>query len=212
MVPWGIFQNMRGRGAKRIFAFVNLLRRCASWPTMHERHSRAGRALDLRAGRGKKWQLVMGQQAWSPSKHRLFCPSQKPWGNGAKGRAELAPLPLQTCPGQESPREPGHERCLGGARAAGRELGERAQRSPARGLCSLLQRTRSNPREHHLEPGLGVRKVPPPRCGARGPPSWSTSSGHLATMAPRSPCEGPCSVLQRKAKNPRGHLLAHRGG
>ena len=93
MVPWGIFQSMTGRGEKRIFALGNLLRRCASWPTMHKRRSRAGPALDLRAGRGEKWRLLMGQRAWSPSKDRLFCPSQKPWGNGAKGRAELAPAP-----------------------------------------------------------------------------------------------------------------------
>jgi len=52
----------------------------------------------------------------------------------------------------------------------------------------------------------------PPGCRAQGPLSWSRSSGHLAKMAQRSPGKGPCSVLQRKAKNPRGHLLAHLGG
>ena len=45
----------------------------------------------LHAGRAGKWQHLLVQQAWSPSKHGRFCTSKNPWGNGAKGRAELAP-------------------------------------------------------------------------------------------------------------------------
>jgi len=72
-----------------LFAFPNLLR-CPSWPVLHEKCSRACPALVLPAGRAEKLQLLMVQQAWSCSKHRLFCTSKKPWTSGAKGRAELA--------------------------------------------------------------------------------------------------------------------------
>ena len=76
-----------------LFAFQNLRLRCASWPVMQEKRSRACPALLLHAGRAAQWQLLMGQQAWSPSKQGLFCTSQNPWGNGGKARAELAPAP-----------------------------------------------------------------------------------------------------------------------
>jgi len=38
------------------------------------------------------------------------------------------------------------------------------------------------------------------------------SSGHLVKVAQSSPGKVPCPVLQRKAKNPWGHLLAQCGG
>ena len=86
-----------------LFAFQNLLR-CASWPVRHENHSPACPALVLRAGRAEKWQLLMGQQAWGPSKQGLFCTSKNPWGKGAEGKQSS--LPLQTGNGKESPRAP----------------------------------------------------------------------------------------------------------
>lgn len=62
-----------------LFAFQNLL--CfASWPVVHEKqHSCTCPTLVLHGGRAGKWQLWMMQQAWSPSKYRLFHTSKKPW-------------------------------------------------------------------------------------------------------------------------------------
>ena len=81
-----------------------------------------------------------------------------------------------------------------------------------RGCAQCYGGEEATPGGHPGRPPWESRKRPPPACGARGPPWWSRSSRHLAKTAQRSPGKGPCSVLQRKAKNPRGHLLAHRGG
>ena len=75
-----------------------------------------------------------------------------------------APLCFLASAGKESQREPGHEWRLGGARAAGEKGAERAQRSPDKGLCSVLQRTRSKPQGGPaLGPTLGVQKASFPR-------------------------------------------------
>ena len=52
----------------------------------------------------------------------------------------IAALCFLASAGQERQREPGHEWGLGGARAAGENRGERAQRSPEEGLCVLNAR------------------------------------------------------------------------
>ncbi|KAK4828319.1 hypothetical protein QYF61_025331 [Mycteria americana] len=83
-------QGPRGRVSAQPGAFSPCL---SDGVAMHGKRSGACPALVLHAGRAGEWQLLTGQQAWSPSKQRLFCTSKNPWGNGAKGRAELAPTP-----------------------------------------------------------------------------------------------------------------------
>lgn len=61
-----------------LFAFKNLLCR-VSQPVMHEKRCRACPVLVLHAERAGKWQLLIVQQAWSPSKRRLFCMSKNTW-------------------------------------------------------------------------------------------------------------------------------------
>ena len=56
-------------------------------------------------------------------------------------------------------------------------------------LCFSASDGQESPREQGL---------PPSMCGARGPPSWSTSSRHLAKMAQRSPGKGPCCRGRQK--------------
>ena len=188
-----------------LFAFQNLLR-CASWPVMHDKHSRACPALVLHAGRAAKRQLLMVQQACSPSKHGLFCTSKNPWGNGAKGRAELAPTAnLQRAREPQGARaQVAPWRC----ESSRQEPRRKGPEDPDKGLCSMLQRTRSNPRGPPWRPTRDSRKLPPPGCGARGPPSWSRSSRHLAKMAQRSPGRGRVLSAAEEGKKPPGTLAS----
>lgn len=90
------------------------------------------------------WQLLMGQQGWNPSKHRLLCTAKNPLGNGAKGRAEPAPTPsLHWAMEPESTRAGVVPwRC----QSSGQELSPEGSGSPDKGQCSVLQRKSSNPR------------------------------------------------------------------
>jgi len=84
--------------------------------------------------------------------------------------------------------------------------------APTRGRAQCSRGQEASPGGHPGGPPWDSRKLPPPPCGAQEPPSWSTSSRHLGKVAQRSPGKGPCSVLQRKAKNPQRALLAYGGG
>lgn len=114
----GYFQKYDTSTTNMHFAFQNQLRCHASWPVVHEKRSHAFPALVSHAERAEKWQLVMGRPAQSPSQHRLFCTSKIPWE--MEPREEQSSLPLQRGNWQERRGEPGHEWCLGAARAAGR--------------------------------------------------------------------------------------------
>jgi len=84
----------------------------------------------------------------------------------SQGRAELAPAAdLQW---QREPGEPGHKRCLGGARATGTNWAKMAQRSPGKGLHSVLQRTSSNPRGHPWAHPESPESFLPPGAGHQG--------------------------------------------
>ena len=124
--------------------------RCASWPVTHEKCSCACPACR------KSWQVAApaGAASLEPFQARAVLHKQEPLGKWSQGKSR-ARSRYKPAPGK-SPREPGHEWCLGGARAAGKNLGKMAQRSPDKGLCSMLRRTRSNPRGPPLGPTLGV--------------------------------------------------------
>jgi len=195
-----------------LFAFQNLLRRCASRPVMHERFSGACPVLILQAGRAAKWQLQMSSKA--AALPRPGCSAQARSPGQMEPREEQSWLPLQAGTGQGSPREPGHECCLGGARAAGKKVAEGAQRCPGKGLCSVLQRKAKNPQGHSLAHHGGKKNPSSPQLqGTRGHPGGAREPGsNLAQRDKRSRDKRSCSMLQRKAKNPRGPVPMGPGG
>ena len=200
-----VFSKVRHVSVTRIhFAFPNLLHRCASWPVMQEKRSRACPALVLQAGRAGKGQLRMGQQAWSPSKHRLLGTSKNPRGNGAKGRAES--LPLKACDGQESQGEPGHEGGLGGARAAGKKRAKGLRGALARGCAQCYRGQAATPRGTlGAHPG-SLESFLPPDTGHEGHLRGAGAAGTWPEW-PKGALARGCAVLQRKAKTPWGHSL-----
>jgi len=78
--------------------------------------------------------------------------------------------------GRESLREPGHEWCLGGARAAAKEQGEKAERSSGKGLRRVLQRKAKNPWRALLDHGGGKKAFLPAGAGHERPSWWCKSS------------------------------------
>ena len=202
----GYFPNYDTLMTTTLFAFQNLLRHCALWPAMHEKHSCACPVLVLHTRRAEQQQLLMGQQAWSPSKHRLLCRSKNPWGNGAKGRAQLSPTT-----DWHWTREPkrGRARVVPWRCKSSRQgPAERAQRSQDKGLCSVLQRTRSNPREHPLESALGVKKDSSPQM-------WGTRATFVeheqrapSHNGPKQPWQGAVLSAAEEGKKPPGTLAS----
>jgi len=204
VVPRGIFQTMSCSDDKQTFCLPKLA------PSLCFLASEAGKVLwclpcTRIAGRESCEVAAPGeQQGCSPAQARLFCTSQKSWGNGAKARAELAPTTSW-----HWAREPERARarcCLGGARAAGKKVAEGAQRSSGKGPCSVLQRKAKNSWGHLLAHGGGKKSLPPPQLqGIRGHPGGARKPGsNLAQRDKRSRDKWSCSMLQRKAKNPRG--------
>ena len=64
-----------------------------------------------------------------------------------------------------------------------------------------------------MEPTVGVRKLPPPDVGHEGHLRGAQAAGsNLAKTDRRSPDKWSRSVLQRKAKNPRGPVPICPGG
>ena len=78
--------------------------------------------------------------------------------------------------GQERLREPGHEWCLGGARTAGRRQCERAERSPGKGLCQVLQSKAKSPWRAVLAHSGGKKAFLPPVAAHKRPSWWCRSS------------------------------------
>lgn len=131
----------------------------ASWSVMHEKHSHAYSALVLHAGRAEKWQFLMMQQAWTPSKHRLFCTSKNTCGKGSKGIPDLGPATnLQQQRQLERARA-----CV--APSMFKSLAKIAQRSPDKGPCSLLQRAKTTPGAI-ASPPWGKKSLAPLSCKA----------------------------------------------
>ena len=133
---------------------------------MHEKRSRACPVLAWHAGRAQKWQLLVVQQGWSPSKHRLFCTSKKPWGNGAKGRAELA-----SAPNLPWAREAGRARARGApgrCKSSRQEAGERPRGALTRGCAQCSSGQEARPGGHPGGLSWESRKLPPPGAGHEG--------------------------------------------
>ena len=173
---------------------------------MLEKRSHTCPALVLHTGRAGKWQLLMGQQAWSPSKHRLFCRSKNPWGNGAKGRAELTPTINLHCA-----REPERARTRAvpwRCKSSRQGPTERAQRSPDKGLCSVLQRTRSNPQEHPLESALGVKKDSSPQMWGMRATFVEHEQRAPSHNGPKQPWQGAVLSAAEEGKKPPGTLAS----
>ena len=134
----------------------------------------------------------------------------EPLGKWSQGKAELAPTgDLQR---EQEPESQGTRGALVVQEQQARTEPKWPRGALTRGCAQCYRGQAATPGGHPWGPPWESRELPPPGCGARGPPSWSRSSRHLASMAQRSPGQGPCSALQRKAKNPQGHSLAHRGG
>lgn len=139
---------------------------------MQDKGSCACPALVLHAGRAEKWQLRMVQPALSPSKHRLFCRSKKPLGNGTQRRTELTPATNL----KESPRalvEP--SRC----KSSRQEWSRKHQEELWQGAVLSAAEDKKQP----LGVTLGahpesLESFLPHRCRARGLPLWSTKSNH----------------------------------
>lgn len=107
-----------------LFDFKKFLH-CASWPATHEKFCHACLELVLDAGRAGKWQFLMVQQAWTP-----FAQARTPGEMETRKSRARSHYKLAT---RKSPREPGHDWCHGGARAAGKNQASMAQGSPDRG-------------------------------------------------------------------------------
>jgi len=124
-----------------------------------------------------------GQEA-SPGGH----PGCLPW--------DSRKLPPPTCGAQRAPSWS----------TSSRHLGKVAQRSPGKGPCSVLQRKAKKPQKALLAHGGGKKSLPPPQLqGIRGHPGGARKPGsNLVQKDERSRDKWSCSMLQRKAKNPRG--------
>jgi len=151
------------------------------------------------------------QQGCSPAQARLFCTSKKPWGDGPKGKAELAPattwakksLPPPSCRAREAILVVVHEnqavtwpKGTRGAMTSGPARCCRGRQKTPRDQCQWAPGENS-----FLTPALGIGYSL--SMGAR-PGSWS----HRLFMLPRR-CPSPL-LPQRGAisgASKSGHLL-----
>ena len=101
----------------------------------------------------------------------------------------------------------------GGARAAGMEQGERAERRPGKGPCSVLWWKAKNPQRALLTHTGGRKPSSPHLQGTRGHLGGAEAAGrNVGQRDWRSTGECCCSVLQRKAENRQGAVPVCPGG
>ena len=155
---------------------------------------------------GMQGQLKSGSSWWCSKPGGLpstGCSAQARSAGEMQAREELSSLLHQTCNGHKRQREPGHEWCLGGARAAGKKRGKRAPVSPDKGLGSVLERTRSKAWGPPCRPTLGAKKASSRR--ARGMRATSVEHEQQARghNGPREPWQGPMLNAAEDSKNPR---------